>query len=222
MKEPEKHPPQLILNMDLSLTNTPVEDLKQILNHGEIATLIISNHPSTALNKDLVNSVQSLNIALLIEDNVPLAKQLGADGVHLSSDDEDLFEAALNTLEDDSIIGITAGQSRHKAMIFAESGCSYMAINLANNDDTNTIEDFERPPEIDWWVELFGTPCVAWNLTSIDEASRAINEGADFLALAPELWQSRQQGADNEKMLKTIYQLISNAADTSEDSNRQK
>lgn len=205
MKEPEKYPPELILIMDLSRTNNPVDDLKQVLAQSDIATIIISNKTtSPALNRELITTIQSHNTAVLIEDNVPLANQLGADGVHLSSDDEDMFEAALNSLDEDSIIGITARESRHKAMVFAESGCSYMAINLANSDD-NTIEEFERPPEIDWWVQLFGTPCVAWNLKTVEETSQAINQQADFLALSPELWQSGK----TDEIIKSIRELIS-------------
>ncbi len=208
MKVPEKYPPELILIMDLSLTTNPVDDLKQILAQSDIATIIISNKTtSPSLNRELITTIQSLNIAVLIEDNVPLANQLGADGIHLSSDDEDMFEAALNSLDENSIIGITAGESRHKAMVFAESGCSYLAINLANNDD-NTIEEFERPPEIDWWVQLFGTPCVAWNLKTVEETAEAINQQADFLALAPELWQKEKP----DETFISIRQLISNAA----------
>ncbi len=190
-------PPQLYLIMDLSLTETPEKDIKAIantVNSAEFAPfsslLLQNNAPKSLCTKELVSGIQSEGIAVLVEDNVPLAQSVGADGIHLSDDDEDIFKAAIETLSDDVIIGLKAKQSRHKAMIFAEEGCSYVAITLFNPKvSKRELEEFERPPEINWWVSLFSTPCVAWNISSKEEAIEATKQGADFIGLAPEFWQ---------------------------------
>lgn len=199
-------PPQIYLIMDLSLTETPLDDIKTIakeINTSEFAPLssllIKQNDPKSLCSKELVKDIQAENIAVLIEDNVPLAKSLNADGIHLSDDDEDIFKAAIETLSEDVIIGIKAKQSRHKAMIFAEEGCSYVAINLFDQDNhQRELEEFERPPEINWWVSLFSTPCVAWDISSTEQAIEATKQGADFLGLAPEFWQ---QGENSAKII---------------------
>lgn len=206
-------PPQVYLIMDPSLSDEPLKELEhavQAVNSSEsapISSLLIKNNDENSiLNAEFITKIQAHNIAVIIEDNVPLAKSLGADGVHLSNDDETIFEATLETLSEEYIIGATAKQSRHKAMVFAESGCSYMAINLfEQNENERDLEDFERPPEINWWVSLFSTPCVAWEISSIEQANRATIEGADFIALAPSYWQ---KGNETASAIETLVKSI--------------
>ena len=129
---------------------------------------------------------------LLSTQNLNVQLQAGyiTEVLYPNGTDEDIFNAAIETLSEDVIIGLKAKQSRHKAMILAEQGCSYVAINLFDEaEHERELEEFERPPEINWWVSLFSTPCVAWNITSKDEAIEATKQGADFIALAPEFWQ---------------------------------
>ena len=206
-------PPQIYLMMDLSLTDTPAKDILSIaktINTDEStpfsSLLIQKTEGLSKCTPEFVAQVQKEDIAVIVEDNVPHAHSSGADGVHLSDDDEDIFEAAVNTLSEDVIIGVSAKQSRHKAMIFAEQGCSYIAISSGLDDQTMQIsaeeaslEEFERPPEIKWWVSLFSTPVVAWNISSLEEAITATKEGADFLALAPSYWQ---QGDNSTEIIK--------------------
>jgi len=207
-------PPQIYLIMDLSLTETPLEDIETIakaINTSEVAPfsslLIKQDNPNSNCSADLIKKIQALNIAVIIEDNVPLAQSIGADGIHLSSDDEDIFKAAIETLSEDIIIGIKAKQSRHKAMIFAEEGCSYVAIDLFNQEEhERELEEFERPPEINWWVSLFSTPSVAWNISSTEEAITATKQGADFLGLAPEFWQ---KGENSAKIINECVKTVS-------------
>jgi thiamine monophosphate synthase len=206
-------PPQIYLMMDLSLTDTPAEDIQSIaktINTTEntpfSSLLIKQTEGLSKCTPEFVAHVQKEDIAVIIEDNVPLVQSSGADGVHLSDDDEEIFEAAINTLSEDVIIGLSAKQSRHKAMIFAEQGCSYIAISDGLSGQTTQtsvenvdIEEFDRPPEIKWWVSLFSTPAVAWNISSLKQAITATKEGADFLALAPSYWQ---QGENSTEIIK--------------------
>lgn len=213
-------PPQLYLIMDLSLTETPAEDILSIaktINTDESAPfsslLIQQTEGLSKCTPEFVAQVQKADIAVIIEDNVPHVLSSGADGVHLSGDDEEIFEATLNTLSEDVIIGVSAKQSRHKAMIFAEQGCSYMAITDGLDDQTTQSstqdsdrEEFDRPPEIKWWVSLFSTPVVAWNITSLDQAITVTKEGADFLGLAPSYWQ---QGEKSTQIIKECLEQTS-------------
>ena len=207
-------PPQLYLMMDLSLTDTPAEDVQTIaktINTAESAPfsslLIKQTDGLLKCTGEFVSKVQKKDIAVIIEDNVPLVQSSGADGIHLSGDDEEIFEAAINTLSEDVIIGVSAKQSRHKAMLFAEQGCSYIGLNLEEkveaNDDT---EEFDLPPQISWWVSLFSTPCVAWNISSLEEAIEATKAGADFLGLTPSYWQ---QGDKSAEIIKTCWDQTS-------------
>lgn len=172
-------------------------------------------------NKDLISRIQSHNIAVLLEDDAEKVLELGADGVHLIEPNIERFAATSRLLDNsgiqsgDMIIGAVISASRHLAMLLAEQGASYIALfdhgdnrqeegvsDTADEDeDEETI--FNRPPDITWWTNLIETPCVAWNLSSRQQLESAISAGADFIALAPPLWQTGDDIASTlESLLK--------------------
>lgn len=174
-------------------------------------------------NKDLISRIQSHNIAVLLEDDAEKVLELGADGVHLIEPDIESFAATSRLLDNsgnqsgDMIIGAVISASRHLAMLLAEQGASYIALfdhgdNRQEEGGSDTADEqeaedeetiFNRPPDITWWTNLIETPCVAWNLSSRQQLESAISAGADFIALAPPLWQTGDDIASTlESLLK--------------------
>lgn len=209
----EKTAPQIYLIMDLNRTESPEKDLESVLKITPVASILIKNNaPAAKLNKNLIESIQAHNIAVLIEDDLQLCQNLNADGIHLNETDEQTFHQILSETTEDFIIGVTADRSRHKAMVLAEAGCSYMAIKtdyLENQTSQQTslndeIEEFAKQPEIDWWVFMFATPCVAWNIDNIETAHLAAEDDADFVALKPEFWQSDNRETNLTELIKAI------------------
>ena len=188
--------PQLYLILDLARSGDPLAEIEAVLQVMPIASLFIKDTPQAVVSQDLVTSLQAHNIAVLVEDSEKL-RTLTADGVHLNTDELGLFEQMKQRLDENDIIGVSPQSSRHNAMIFAEQGASYIAIDVAgaNSNGENeqlTLDENQSAPTIDWWVALFETPCVAWNIETVQAALTAQKEGADFLALAPGLWQQEQ------------------------------
>ena len=199
--------PQLYLILDLAQSSDPLPEIEAVLQITPIASIFIKDIPQTVVSQNLVATLQAHNIAVLVEDSEKL-RTLKADGIHLNTDELDAYEQMKQSLDENDIIGVHAQSSRHDAMTIAEQGASYIAIDVASaktNEDIaqHTMDENKSAPTIDWWVALFETPCVAWNLATIQAALTAQKEGADFLALAPGLWQQGQNTVNVIQQLQT-------------------
>jgi thiamine-phosphate pyrophosphorylase len=126
-----------------------------------------------------VKLARGQNLAILIEEDWSLARELDMDGVHIRADAERLAEAR-RVLGADKSIGVSCGFSRHEAMLMAEGGADYVAFG-----ETGAADLDERAEMIGWWSEVFEVPCVAWlrDGESFDEARDLVRAGADFLAV---------------------------------------
>lgn len=134
----------------------------------------------------LLRFTRAANIPLLLEDDISAAADLGADGVHIPAL-EALYGEARSTLGDDAIIGVECGLSRHAGLTLGEMGADYIAF----RDSANAAPGgTETGPEdmIAWWSQVVTIPCVAWDLSSTDDARRYADAGADFIAMGNAIW----------------------------------
>ena len=65
------------------------------------------------------------DVALVIEDHIPLVERLGLDGVHLS-DGAHQVRYARKELGPDAIVGVHSSTSRHDGMGAGEAGADYV------------------------------------------------------------------------------------------------
>lgn len=162
------------------------ERLEAALAVARIASVLIMPRPGQGLSagevKPLVEIAQSGEAAAIIHDDAKLARVLKADGVHLPAraDALDAYHEARSIVGAGLIVGADCGGSRHIAMELGEAGADYIGIARppADDEDYETREDF-----IAWWAEIFEVPCVAFDISGVEEASRAVDAGADFVAL---------------------------------------
>ena len=177
-------PPQLCLVVEAA--PGAYERCAAALKAAPVATLIIAPGPDGSIDTKeaaaLIALAHARDIAALVEDNPALAKDLSADGVHLSwrEDVEEAYTAARAELGPNAIIGVDAGQSRHGAMSLGESGADYIAFGLgaAGRDPA----DDHRLDLVEWWAEIFEIPVIAFDVETAEEASRLAEAGADFVA----------------------------------------
>lgn len=133
----------------------------------------------------LIAAIQATGAAALLLDDAQLARVTKADGVHLSWSKEAIarYEEARDILGQRFIVGIDAGRSRHDAMELGEAGADYVAFGIpAHVEDRGTAVD-RRLDLCAWWSEIFEVPCVAFDVTSLEEAEDAARAGADFVAV---------------------------------------
>lgn len=133
----------------------------------------------------LMTMAQSAGVAVLIEDDAEMAHRLEADGLHLS------WSNAVNTryfdarrlLGPDAIVGVSAGKSRHDAMVLGEGGADYIGFGLPATVKDREAGVARRQGLIDWWAEIFETPCVAFDVENTEQARRLAECGADFVCV---------------------------------------
>ena len=147
---------------------------------------IADGRSDTAAVRMLVEAAQAKGCAALIEQDARLARTLKADGVHLawSEDIAERYTEAREMLGAGANIGVSAGASRHEAMVLAEAGADYIGFGRDTTLPDDADMDDHRLEQVEWWAEIFAVPCVAFDVTSVGEAAELAEAGADFLVLA--------------------------------------
>lgn len=161
-----------------------VAELPAALAAADIAAVLLrlaDADERTLINriKALAPIVQKADAALILDGHAGLVARAGADGAHLASPEE--FAAAVASLKPDRIAGVGGLETRHDAMVAAESGADYVMFGEA--DANGHRPSFEAVLDrVAWWAEVFQTPCVAC-AAAADEVEPLARTGADFVAI---------------------------------------
>ncbi|MEC7422823.1 MAG: thiamine phosphate synthase, partial [Pseudomonadota bacterium] len=119
----------------------------------------VDQHEAARLAEPLQAICAAREVAFIVNDDVALAKRLGADGVHLGQADGDPREAR-EELGREAQIGVTCHASKHLAMEAGEAGADYVAFGAFLASTTKQSEHRPAPEILEWWSTLFEIPCV--------------------------------------------------------------
>jgi thiamine-phosphate pyrophosphorylase len=122
------------------------------------------------------------SVAFLLQDEVDLALETGADGVHLGA--PEAVPAARAGLGPERILGASCGGSRHAAMVAGDAGADYIAFGDPGRPPTADVHEL-----VAWWSELFVLPCLAEGAASLADCSALASAGADFIGVSVLVWQ---------------------------------
>ena len=147
----------------------------------------MDQHEAARLAAPLQEICEASDVGFIVNDSVPLAKRLRADGVHLGQGDGDPREAR-EELGRDVQIGITCHASRHLAMEAGEAGADYVAFGAFFDSPTKPSEHRPEPEILEWWSTLFEIPCVAIGGIEPRNCQPLVRVGADFLAVSSAVW----------------------------------
>lgn len=166
--------------------------LKEALAGGDIAAFQLRLKDATDAEIRRVGAVlkpmvQGVGAAFIVNDRPDLAAALDADGVHIGQDDASYGEAR-KLLGRDKIVGVTAHNSRHLAMVAAEAGADYVAFGAFHPTDTKDPQHWADPEILEIWQQTMETPCVAIGGITVDNAEPLVRAGADFLAVSGGVW----------------------------------
>ncbi len=208
VRDDRRPPCQLYLISPLEVAGPFPERLKRALGAGPVAAFQlrvkgIDQHEAARLAEPLQRICGDHDVAFIVNDDVGLAKRLGADGVHLGQGDGDPRDARA-LLGPAAQIGVTCHDSRHLAMEAGEAGADYVAFGAFYPTSTKEVHHHPEPVILSWWSALFEIPCVAIGGITVDNAAPLVAAGADFLAVSNAVWSG-----DEEAAVKTFAALLS-------------
>ncbi|HWU25621.1 MAG TPA: thiamine phosphate synthase [Rhizomicrobium sp.] len=168
------------------------ETLKRTLDAGDVASLQlrlkeVSDDEIRRATELLMPIAQSRDVAFIINDRPDLAKELGADGVHIGQEDAPYAQARA-IVGNGAIVGVTCHDSRHLAMEAAEAGADYVAFGAFFPTATKAAKGHPDLEIVHWWSELMVVPQVAIGGITVENASVLVEAGADFLAVSSGVW----------------------------------
>jgi len=170
--------------------------LEQALAGGPVAAFQyrvkgLDRHEAASLAEPLQRICESKEVAFIVNDDMALARRLGADGVHLGQGDGDPREARA-LLGPSAQIGVTCHDSRHLAMEAGEAGADYVAFGAFYPTSTKETAHRPDPSILGWWSRLFEIPCVAIGGITPANGGALAAAGADFLAVCSAVWGHEQ------------------------------
>lgn len=147
----------------------------------------VDQHEAARLAEPLQEACAARDVGFIVNDSIPLAKRLGADGIHLGQKDGDVAEAR-DVLGREAQIGVTCHASRHFAMEAGEAGADYVAFGAFFDSSTKATEHRAETDLLEWWSQLFELPCVAIGGITPANCAPLVTAGADFLAVSGAVW----------------------------------
>ena len=188
----DRPPCQLYLISPLEVGGDFPERLEQALSGGGVAAFQyrvkgVDQHEAARLAEPLQRICAAHDVAFIVNDDMGLAKRLGADGVHLGQGDGDPRDARA-LLGPSAQIGVTCHDSRHLAMEAGEAGADYVAFGAFFPTSTKEVKHRPDPSILSWWATLFEMPSVAIGGITPENGQELVDAGADFLAVCSAVW----------------------------------
>lgn len=153
----------------------PYADLLQYRNKRADAAL-------RRLQLDMLLALcDAAKVPLIVNDDVALARTIGAAGAHLGRDDGDLRDAR-DACGPDFILGASCYDSLGLARRSAAAGASYLAFG-AFHPSPSKPHAVRASPQLLVEARPFQLPCVAIGGITPDNGSALVAAGADLLAV---------------------------------------
>lgn len=152
-----------------------------------------NKHASPSLRRaqaaELLRLCRGHGARLIINDDLALALELGADGVHLGSDDGDIGKARA-ALGPGRILGVSCYDDLAAGAEAAAAGADYLAFGSIFASSTKPKAVRASPGLLGEAKRNFGLPVAAIGGITLANAPHAIAAGADLLAVITDLFDA--------------------------------
>ncbi len=125
----------------------------------------------------------------IINDNIELAKEIDADGVHIGMDDNSLEEA--KKILKDKIIGISCYGDVMRAIEMEARGANYVAFGTFFASKTKPNAKVISKSILIEAKKQLNVPICAIGGIEINSARELVNLGSDMLAIISDVWTNR-------------------------------
>jgi thiamine-phosphate pyrophosphorylase len=137
---------------------------------------------------ELLRICHGAGAKLIVNDDLAMALEIGADGVHLGGTDGDLV-AARAALGPQRILGASCYNDIGRAESAAAAGVDYIAFG-AMFASTTRPDAVPAPLSILQEAKRFGLPIAAIGGIKLDNAAEVIGAGADMVAVIADLFDT--------------------------------
>ena len=163
------------------------------------------NNSSQEIAHKLNKLCNQHNTLFIINDDVELAKEINADGVHIGEHDQAL-DKARNTLGEDAIIGVSCYNDIELAQRAENAGADYIALGAfyPSKSKSNTVVASEEL--LNQARQRLTVPIVAIGGITPDNAEPLVKAGADLLAVISSIYDN----PDPEENVGKFNQLFRN------------
>lgn len=140
----------------------------------------------------LADLCRALGVPFIVNDDVEIAATVGADGVHLGSDDGNI--AAARARLKGKILGVSCYDSLERARAAVAAGADYVAFGSVFASPTKPAA-VRAPLALFSEARTLGVPLVAIGGITLDNAPQLLAAGADALAVISDLFEASDVAA---------------------------
>ena len=172
-----------------------INDLIKILKQNKVSLFQLRLKKTSIKKKMMIGKrvkkiCKKFNVKFLINDDVHLAKKLGADGCHLGQKDMNIIKA--RKLIGNKIIGITCHNSLRLAKIAIKNKANYLAFGAFNSSKTKKVKYKASINLLKKARKITKIPIVAIGGVNFDNYKKLLLNKANFLAISGYIWNNKK------------------------------
>ena len=170
------------------------KDLASIFKFNNISVFQLrlkkySYENKVIIGKKVKQICKKFRVKFIINDDVFLAKKLGADGCHLGQSDMKLDKA--RRILGKKIVGITCHNSIKLVREAVHNNASYIALGAFFNSQTKKAKYKSNVNLIKRVKKLTNKPVVAIGGINYKNYEKLLLNGADFIAISGYIWKNK-------------------------------
>lgn len=152
---------------------------------------------------ELLALCRDFGVTFIVNDDVALAAECGADGVHLGREDGSVA-VARGQLGEDAVIGVSCYDSLERAEQLAERGADYLAFGAVYGSVTKPDARRVTLDRLREARQRFALPLVAIGGIAPDNAAAVLATGVDALAVI----QGVHAADDSVRAVRSLVALL--------------
>ena len=142
------------------------------------------------IGKKIKKICKNFNVKFLINDDVLLAKKLGADGCHLGQKDMDILDA--RKIIGNKIIGVTCHNSIRLAKVAIKKKADYLAFGAFYLSKTKKVKYIASVSTLKKARRITNKPIVAIGGINSNNYQKLLLNKANFLAISGYIWKNKK------------------------------
>ncbi|MCK5778751.1 MAG: thiamine phosphate synthase [Rhodospirillales bacterium] len=180
-------PPQLDADTFADDLSRAIAAKPEIVGAVQLRLKDVSDDDIRRAAEALTPVCHNFDIPLIVNDRPDIARDTGADGVHVGQQDAS-YDEARTLLGPDAIIGVTCHASRDLAIEAGDAGADYVAFGAFFPSQSKEARHHATPDILEFWSEMTVIPCVAIGGITAENCRPLVDAGANYLAVIGSIW----------------------------------